>query len=294
MGMTEFITRPYNQIRVEGNKVIKKGPKDKITRELAWFKEAKHHIPQNIPTCKVISEDSYEMNKIEGSNLYQWILKQRDQEKINVVLKKLFDLANKIHAKRQRPNKEDIRQMYLEKPSIALKEFLDNDAIDADNLVINNKKRRNPLKLLKEQYRLLEKDLLETEYSFIHGDLTWSNTLIDNDLNLFLIDPRGCFGSTELYGDIRYDKAKMYYSIVGNFDSLNAGKFTYEQNNNKHTYTIESTPYDKKILSLLLEKDEKIIKFIHSTIWLSLIPHIGDVRQRYAAFCHGITLMEQR
>ena len=40
-----------------------------------------------------------------------------------------------------------------------------------------------------------------------------------------LIDPRGYFGFTELYGDPNYDWAKLYYSIVGNYDRFNLKDF---------------------------------------------------------------------
>ena len=60
----------------------------------------------------------------------------------------------------------------------------------------------------------------------IHGDPSFSNSLVDKDNQIWLIDPRGSFGDTKIYGDRRYDWAKFYYSAVGNYDSMNSKKFS--------------------------------------------------------------------
>ena len=62
-------------------------------------------------------------------------------------------------------------------------------------------------------------------YNVIHGDPSFSNSLVDKDNQIWLIDPRGSFGNTKIYGDRRYDWAKFYYSAVGNYDSMNSKKF---------------------------------------------------------------------
>ena len=48
------------------------------------------------------------------------------------------------------------------------------------------------------------------------------------DMRAVLIDPRGYFGKTKLYGDADYDWAKLYYSINGNYDLFNRKKFTLD------------------------------------------------------------------
>ena len=49
--------------------------------------------------------------------------------------------------------------------------------------------------------------------------------LRNSDYSPVLIDPRGYFGFTELYGDVAYDWAKLYYSVVGNYDQFNRKRF---------------------------------------------------------------------
>ncbi len=55
----------------------------------------------------------------------------------------------------------------------------------------------------------------------IHGDLCLSNVLYDLRSRVCkLIDPRGSFGPTGIYGDPRYDVAKLYHSVYGLYDFI--------------------------------------------------------------------------
>jgi dTDP-glucose pyrophosphorylase len=60
-----------------------------------------------------------------------------------------------------------------------------------------------------------------TTGQLIHGDLCFPNILFDQSSHLFkLIDPRGSFGETGIFGDPRYDVAKLLHSINGGYDLL--------------------------------------------------------------------------
>jgi hypothetical protein len=62
----------------------------------------------------------------------------------------------------------------------------------------------------------------------VHGDLCFSNILYDFETqSLRLIDPRGLDGKGRqtIYGDQRYDIAKLYHSVVGLYDFIIAGRY---------------------------------------------------------------------
>ena len=73
-------------------------------------------------------------------------------------------------------------------------------------------------------------DRLETEVDrlaenvqgcVVHGDLCLSNILYDLRSRICkLLDPRGSFGAAGIYGDPRYDVAKLYHSIYGLYDFI--------------------------------------------------------------------------
>lgn len=70
--------------------------------------------------------------------------------------------------------------------------------------------------------------------SLIHGDFILSNVLFDPQrMTMKLIDPRGSYGSTGMYGDIRYDMAKMLTSLDG-YDEIIHNMYKIEFNNENY------------------------------------------------------------
>jgi hypothetical protein len=60
-------------------------------------------------------------------------------------------------------------------------------------------------------------------FSVLHGDFCFSNIIFDSRAKVIkVIDPRGLASSDEfsIYGDITYDLAKFYHSVVGFYDFI--------------------------------------------------------------------------
>ena len=85
--------------------------------------------------------------------------------------------------------------------------------------------------------------------TMMHGDFCFSNILYDfKSKSVKVIDPRGIDndGNFSMYGDMRYDVAKLAHSIVGLYDLIIAGMFDYN----------ESKPYE---VSLRLEVADSVL-----------------------------------
>jgi hypothetical protein len=52
-------------------------------------------------------------------------------------------------------------------------------------------------------------------YNLIHGDIHLGNIIIDQNDNIFFIDPRGYFGESTLFGIYEYDYAKLLFGLSG-------------------------------------------------------------------------------
>ena len=66
----------------------------------------------------------------------------------------------------------------------------------------------------------------------MHGDFCFSNILYDfKSKTIRVIDPRGLDveGHQSIYGDMRYDVAKLAHSILGMYDYIIGGNFTYTE-----------------------------------------------------------------
>jgi hypothetical protein len=53
------------------------------------------------------------------------------------------------------------------------------------------------------------------------------------------------FGNTKIYGDKNYDWAKLYYSVNGNYDSVNSKKFSVKFNKQNIILDIESNGFEE-------------------------------------------------
>lgn len=68
--------------------------------------------------------------------------------------------------------------------------------------------------------------------TLMHGDFCFSNILYDfKSKGIKVIDPRGITpdGELSVYGDLRYDVAKLAHSVLGLYDFIVGGRFYYEE-----------------------------------------------------------------
>ena len=162
---------------------------------------------------------------------------------------------------------------------------------------INEKPCRNVFFHKRELEKQLEQLTCKT-FVFIHGDCTFSNMMLRENGEPVLIDPRGYFGYSELYGDVRYDWAKLYYSIVGNYDRFNLKRFHLTIGDTPEagvSLSVESNGWEdmEKDFFELTQANEQEIKLLHAVIWLSLTTYAWqDYDSICGAFYNGLWYLE--
>ena len=110
-----------------------------------------------------------------------------------------------------------------------------------------------------------------------------------------LIDPRGYFGHTEIYGDPMYDWAKLYYSLVGNYDRFNLKDFRLDIGEEEVTLQITSNQWEdmEEDFFRMTGVDIAGIKLLHAVIWLSLTTYAWqDYDSICGAFYNGLYYLE--
>lgn len=126
----------------------------------------------------------------------------------------------------------------------------------------------------------------------IHGDYCFSNILFDSsNYNFKLVDPRGRLNNEPtIYGDPRYDIAKLRHSIAGFYDFIVHGLFRLKENKTGFEYEIK-TSTDYSILERIFNKYAELngynpqeIKFIEGLLFLSMIPLHKDNFSRQKVF----------
>ena len=290
--------RPYNKIEFVDNKVIKTGitkqGKDLINKEIEWYKEMLEYGFSEVP--KIYDFDPLTMERIDGESIF---LSNCSNERKEIIMDNLLKGINEMHAFNvQNGNKEDIFNEYYSKTMTRLNSiknvipFADNDYIK-----INGKSYKNPIIFCNKLKEYIENNLMETTFCPIHGDCTLTNTLVDRNNNVHFIDPRGYFGSQKVFGDIRYDWAKLYYSIIGNFDKFNIKDFELSILENEIKFKIHSNNWEdmyEKFITKIGNINISEIKFIHAIIWLSLASHcFEDYDSMCLAFYNGTFLINE-
>lgn len=135
-----------------------------------------------------------------------------------------------------------------------------------------------------------------SENTISHGDLCFSNILYDaRDDSVKVIDPRGLDINEKftVYGDFRYDLAKLYHSIAGLYDFIIAGRYNLEISGGTY-YKLDffqdedlSRELIKTFRSYVLDHfgcSETEILAISIHLFLSMLPLHGDEPMRQNAF----------
>lgn len=122
------------------------------------------------------------------------------------------------------------------------------------------------------------------EYHFLHGDLNFSNILYDGK-DFALLDPRGYFGNTKLFGPDWYEYGKIYYGLSG-YDDFNQS-FNY-------FYSLNGYDKPKPILSDTFDSILPEYKILVGIIYINLTSYISDnIMKVNIAYDYGLKLLKQ-
>jgi hypothetical protein len=195
-----------------------------------------------------------------------------------------------------------LRCMYLEKTVERLQDVLGNglDSSLLDGPLQVNGRNCIPLRqLLRELPDILSvAGLLEApSFSVIHGDFCLSNILFDRrSRTIRLVDPRGRFGEFDVYGDPRYDLAKLSHCFNGGYDLLVHGLFSLDSRGrgefhlaefmNERHHLVQGA-FNRLFLSNPIVRNQ--VRLIESLLFLSMVPlHSDRPRSQQAFLLRGL------
>lgn len=292
---SKYRCRPYNRIEVKGDVIVKTGLTEEarnfIIREVDWYKTMGRFGFEEMP--KLVAESPMTLSLVQGQNLFLCAL---DSDGKKAAFKRVVEALARLHSYEERPaDSWDLYKEYFGKTLMRLRQVADAVPFGHDTTIhINGKTCINPLAKTETFRRAVLETLMNTHYTPFHGDCQLTNTLVDAKGAVFFIDPRGYFGKSKIFGDPRYDWAKVYYAIAGNFDQFNVKNFVFLQNKDGIEYTIGSGGWEflSDELFNLIPKGEgsrREIELIHAIIWMSMASHVWeDYDSMCVAFMNGI------
>ncbi len=292
--------RPFNRTYIEGKYFVKEAINEQgrvlAIREAAWYKEIENHMCQYIP--HIVNYSPLKMEYISGKSVYKYTNLSREEK--SEILCQIVACIKSVQAIGSIPaDKLSFDDAYIGKTFKRLEKVCDLVPFAKDKfIIINGKKCRNVFYCRELLEKSINKYMPKT-FRFIHGDCTFSNVMLrESNHTPILIDPRGYFGYTELYGDAAYDWAKLYYSVVGNYDQFNRKRFVLTIRETDVELKIESNGWEEfegEFFDLIGDAvSPHQIHLLHAIIWLSLTTYAWeDYDSLCGAFYNGVYYLEE-
>jgi len=270
----------FNHMEIQDDVLIKSPKndygKEKMKYEILFYKNIlDQNIPFSIPTIFSldISNSIIRMQYLRNSKTltslffqdnsiqYKWI------ERVKHSISNLHQFTNKIISKT-----EYIQHLYIETYEKLVNRY--NTTLWESIPQYNKIKTVNHLKIkdfytyiniIKDKIDKIINHLHEYKFVLVHGDIHLGNILIDNNNDIFFIDPRGYFGKEILYGIQEYDYAKLLFGVSGYslFDEMEINDIIVEDGNVQIDFI---SKYDSIYSSNIFDEYTKLLSL---TIWLS-------------------------
>lgn len=295
------LARHFNSVQVtEDNTIIKKSTNEKkLEKEINWFlnipNKLRVYAPQLIDYNTTKGKTFYELEYINFSPIHELFLytmpELSDWEKL---LKNIFTMIERfnLHSSKARFNTDKhLQDILITKTEERITELLNGEngeywqkLMQSSSIKINGKVYKNYPLIDNALYNYCNEVIIpasKQNWQIIHGDLFFGNMLYDlNSDTLKVIDPRGNFGVDGVYGDIRYDIAKLNHSIIGKYDFIvNSLYAITHENNNEFEYILYDSDAKHQALETLFKKyveefgfDYDVITVMTGLLFLSMIP----------------------
>ena len=304
--------RYFNSLRFDrSSEIVTKTSENilKLIDEIEWYKQIPNDLSKLIPKIKEFDQSKKPFLKLEyikhPTLAELWLYSDFSSKLWIEILKKLFEILNQFKKYSKSVSLADYDLIYKTKTEDRIQELINSNEsfkhiLASDVLFINEKKYRN-WSVIKEEIELKIHDLYhEEDNCLIHGDLCFSNIFCDfKNKNFKLIDPRGKWGS-DMYGDVKYDVAKMRHSIVDGFDTITNGLYSASLSESNHIAMKIFKPKNHQEICMHLDNliqnkwNLNEIKLIEGLLFISMLPLHKDHFERQLAFYSiGIQLLNE-
>lgn len=310
-------TREFNHLSVDKKKnTLTKNSQDieKLRPEIEWYENLPADLQPYTPRIykSSVTEDGaeIEMDYTGYPSLGELLLYGSHGIHIwKTIYSNLFEMLEEFQSYSKKIPEESIeenlQEMYLEKTEKRVSKIKDEDEFaiyfDSETVEINGRELKSAGYIIDNLDKLLDKNGLYSaeKFTIIHGDPTFSNILYEVGSGVInLIDPRGEFGGFQIYGDTRYDLAKMRHSVSGKYDFIINDMFKInieESSVNYEVFTDQKHEEREELFDNLLktEYDDKIgaIKGIEALLFLSMVPlHSDHPERQHYMISKGIEL----
>ena len=297
-----MIKRMFNHLTYEDHILVKQS-KDtaKIRAESHWY--------ENLPADLSLHTPRYQ-GRIERDNLagygieylYHPLLSDLDAfgalplPSWLEILSGCFEAQKKCQAIRPDPGAPEASEefasrfyddMIVGKTWARLEAYVAGAGLDMQDEFVVNGVSHPPLQTVIERVLAQVPRTTPDHIRFWHGDMFFGNLFYDfTARRVMMIDPRGQTSDREtcLYGDWRYDLAKLSHSVIGKYDKIILGRFILTEEAPKTwTLTFSEMPAARAVEAILKEHYRqdyglggKELLALTALLFFSMLPLHGD------------------
>lgn len=307
--------REFNRITIDTNRAILRKTsdnKEKLIGEILWYlklpTEIEYVRPRIFSFSTRFEEPYIEMEYYSYHTLHELFLYgELTQHQWRTIFQSIQFMLSDF--KRYQVCGKDIRlsleDVYLNKTIIRMEEIQDNFArFFHQGIEINGVQYKSLKDIIGILKRIIPEMLYNVDsFHIIHGDLCFSNIMVDDTFSFVkVIDPRGNFGTYDIYGDGRYELAKLFHSIDGKYDYIIKDLFEIEIDEERAAINFKINDCKQSIdlyeLLILVFRDDIIniqeIELIESLLFFSMVPlHRENQKHQYAMLATGIEILDR-
>lgn len=314
---TSVAARSFNSIEIDEHRGIlkkKSENKEKLVNEIRWYLRIPNKLQYLLPrvydysldlTDPYVSMEYYGYHTLHESLVFGDLPLVKWQAIFQKLLFAINDMGKFTVTGERIQFEAALRDIYLQKTFDRL-DMMRNEpdfhSFFENTITINEKEYRSLNEYLKMLPQLIEKLVVYTftgQFNIIHGDLCFANILIEDTYDFIrVIDPRGKFGTFDIYGDARYELAKLMHTLEGKYDFIIEDMFDIDVIGNTIEYHVHKQidNITNVFLDVFRESIDNIqaVRLIEATLFLSMIPLHSDYKQRqFAMLATGVMLLEQ-
>ena len=314
----EVRAREFNHITVDKNRgILRKSSddKDKFIGEIKWYLKLPRDIEYVSPRIfdystsyddPYVSMEYYSYHTLHELFLYGDLERQQWVD----IFKRIRFVCDDFKRYTVKDEKilPSLEEMYLTKTIQRLVKLKKDERFHCffeKNITVNGKEYLCLDQVIRLLKKIIPVELYDVEnFSIIHGDLCFSNIMVDSNLSFIkVIDPRGKFGAFDLYGDQRYEMAKLFHSVDGKYDYIIKELFDveFDEDNVSLAYGIHEKKNSFDLYKVFMETFHeeiggkiKKIELIESLLFLSMIPlHNESFKQQLVMLCTGLDILNR-
>ncbi|MCY9591285.1 hypothetical protein PC41400_06325 [Paenibacillus chitinolyticus] len=291
-------SRYFNRLTIgpDGRSVRKTSRHDKKLRdEISWYLNLPEELQTYIPGILGYSlQDQVYLclEYIQAPTLSELYMSGRmDQEGWAGVFARLDRLFGRFASFPAELAPACLHEMYIGKTQTRMAAFLNSNErarrfYNQGYYRLNGKMVLCPFRIFESHLGGFRSLLANPAIAVLHGDLCFSNVLYAPDTQAVkLVDPRGSFGNPGIYGDRRYDLAKIRHSLNG-YEHIVRGRYSLQTEGNDIRLEI---PFTDGQIRLLRDWDRHLggglrdVAKIEALLFLSMLPLHRESPERQLA-----------